>query len=182
MIKKYNLLLCELFYEPIHGKTEESDANIDGHYILISKFNPYTNNISYHEDNENDMNANNLNQNLEPYSVIKMITGVYYRKYKFLLENTNIFNEFPHIVIQNYKKIVSKKNYVRPEIGYCILLSSGETIVILKTFWIRLIQRTWKNIFQKRKQIISNPFFIMNMQINYHSFKKIPTIRGMLRL
>ena len=58
--------------------------------------------------------------------------------------------------------------------------------VILKTYWIRLIQRTWKNIYQKRKEVIS-----LRKQIASILYCKIygryrttenylPTIHGML--
>jgi len=49
--------------------------------------------------------------------------------------------------IKFYSKHVNKILY--PEIAECIILSGGETISILKTFWIKLIQRKWKKIFKK---------------------------------
>lgn len=58
--------------------------------------------------------------------------------------------------------------------------------VILKTFWIRIIQRTWKNIYKKRMYVISSRKQISSMIYsklygNYRmSEKYLPTIHGML--
>jgi hypothetical protein len=102
------------------------------------------------------------------------------RKYKFLINNTNILNQIPHSTIRNYKQMVSKQNYICPEIGECVELPTGECIVILKTFWIRIIQRTWRNILKKRKQMIGDLSFLFQIQYSTHSFKKLPTLKGML--
>ena len=88
----------------------------------------------------------------------------------------------PHSCIRNYKEIVTRSNYVKPEIAQTILLSGGEQVCILKTFWIRLIQRTWKRVFQERHQIIrmrSNPRYILNRQLGKRS-RGITSLRGML--
>jgi hypothetical protein len=46
--------------------------------------------------------------------------------------------------IRNFAKIICNKNYIKPEIAECIILPTGETIAILKTFWIRIIQKVYK--------------------------------------
>ena len=48
------------------------------------------------------------------------------------------------------------KNYIAPHIGEINYLPSGECVVIIKTFWIRLIQRAWKRVFHIRKNVILN--------------------------
>ena len=40
------------------------------------------------------------------------------------------------------------------EIAECIELETNERIAIIKTFWIKLIQRTWKNVLKQRNIII----------------------------
>jgi hypothetical protein len=57
-----------------------------------------------------------------------------------------------HDIIRNYKEIISN-NYIKPEITECIYLDSGHCVGIKKTYWIKLIQRTWKNICKKREKI-----------------------------
>ena len=44
--KKYYLMLCELHNPERHGKTEDSDPNIETHYLVYDKFDPVTG-ISY---------------------------------------------------------------------------------------------------------------------------------------
>ncbi len=43
----------------------------------------------------------------------------------------------------------------KPEIAECIYLPCGTCIGIIKTIWIKLIQRTWKKIYLQRQEIIS---------------------------
>lgn len=57
-------------------------------------------------------------------------------------------------VIKNYANIVKNDNYIKPQIAENIVLGSGHTICIIKTIWIKLIQRTWKKIYALRKDII----------------------------
>jgi hypothetical protein len=60
----------------------------------------------------------------------------------------------PHSHIKNYENIITGPNYIKPEIAECIVLQSGHNVSIIKTIWIRLIQRTWKRIYKEREQII----------------------------
>ena len=57
-------------------------------------------------------------------------------------------------MFRNYKNIILKQPYIRPEIAECVYLENEDCVAILKTHWIRLIQRTWKNIIKQRKTII----------------------------
>jgi hypothetical protein len=57
-------------------------------------------------------------------------------------------------LIKNFNTIVSKNNYIKPEIAENIMLESGHCVCILKTFWLRLIQRTWKRIYLERCRVI----------------------------
>ena len=42
----------------------------------------------------------------------------------------------------------------QPQIGETIILPGDEMVVILKTIWIRLLQRKWKKIYAHRNQVI----------------------------
>jgi hypothetical protein len=76
--------------------------------------------------------------------------------------------------------------YINPEIGECIILPTGEYIVIKKTIWIRIIQRKWKYIFAKQQKIIELRKSLLNLfnrQLTGKWSKEcynMPTIRGML--
>ena len=74
----------------------------------------------------------------------------------------------------------------KTEIAECIVLPSQYNISILKTFWLRLVQRVWKKIFMERKNIIkkrSNPTAIFHREIYGrwpNDCVKYPNFKGML--
>jgi len=88
--------------------------------------------------------------------------------------------------IRNFQNIISRENYIKPEIAKHIVLASGHSICILKTFWLKIVQRCWKNIFNKRKDILQKrcqPSSLRFREINGRwpdSCANLPTLRGML--
>lgn len=88
--------------------------------------------------------------------------------------------------IRNFQNIISRENYIKPEIAKHILLASGHSICILKTFWLKIVQRCWKNIFNKRKDILQKRCNLVSLkyrEINGcwpASCANLPTLRGML--
>jgi hypothetical protein len=92
----------------------------------------------------------------------------------------------PHKFIKNYENIITRPNYIKPEIGETITLQSGHIVCIIKTLWIKLIQRAWKRIFEKRKQIIK-----MRCQVQSLKYREVtgrwpkncryfPSLQGLL--
>lgn len=71
-------------------------------------------------------------------------------------------------------------------IAECIYLPSQHCISILKTFWLRLIQRKWKNICKDRKDIIKkrcNPHALHYRTIHGtwpENCLNYPSLKGML--
>jgi hypothetical protein len=155
-MNKYDLILCELHHPVIHGKTEDSELNIETYYMVIDKFS--VNDI-------NDIN-NYINS---------------YRRIYYLYIHHCIFQLNIHPTIRNYNKMVSNKNYFKPEIAECLILPTGETIAILKTFWIRIIQKVWKNVLKKRKEYII--FMCNNLRLRELGkiYFRFPGIKGMLK-
>jgi hypothetical protein len=119
---------------------------------------------------------------------------------KFKRLNMNIINEMsqdisyrlnnlsrPHPLFKNYyMNISSISNPVKPEIAVCIYLESGYCVAIIKTIWIKLIQRTWKKIIKERKNITQKrclPRALHYRNIHGNWPKECfyyPTLRGML--
>jgi hypothetical protein len=60
----------------------------------------------------------------------------------------------PHSIIRNYENIISKPDYIKPEIAECIVLETQHCVAIIKTIWIRLIQRKWRKVYAERKNIL----------------------------
>ena len=75
---------------------------------------------------------------------------------------------------------------IKTEIAECIILPSDHNVSILKTFWIRLVQRVWKKIFTERKRIIQkrlNPRAIFYREISGrwpNECVYYPCLKGML--
>ena len=124
---KYNIILCELYNEELHGET--NDTALKTSYLVYCRFKKLD--MEYIEDYIDDFNAH----------------------YLYLI-NKNDASVIHHSVFRNYKNIILKQPYIRPEIAECVYLENDECVAILKTHWIRLIQRTWKNILNERKTII----------------------------
>ena len=157
---RFNLVLCELHYTPIHGKTRTSCPTIEGNYILIDQFDGLTGIMlddleEYTEyDTDEEIISDSEGEDEDTNSIthlyqIQQLTTKYYMEYFDVS-----FREKPHKLIRNYHNIISQPNYIKPEIAECIYLETGECVAILKTFWVRLIQRKWKNICKERKRVI----------------------------
>ena len=155
---RYNIILCELYNTELHGET--NDELLKTSYLVYCRFKKLD--MEYIEDYVDDFNA----------------------YYLHLINNNNAATR--HSVFRNYKNIILKQPYIKTEIAECVYLENQECIAILKTFWIKLIQRTWKNILQKRASILKK-------RANIHSLKHreltgrwpndciyYPELRGML--
>ena len=96
-------------------------------------------------------------------------------------------NQSKSSVIRNWSAIVQRSNYFEPQLAQCIRLDTGETVCIIKTFWLRIIQRTWKKVFKqiqqvrnKRIQISALLFREMHGTWPQHC-RYMPQLRGMLK-
>jgi len=187
---KNYLMLCELHYPAIHGKTADSDPQIETHYLVYDRFDPLTG-ISYsclddeeyntdeEYDSEDESNENRV------YTINDSITFL-----KNHYSNPFNFNQGSlgnHPTIRNYHNIISRQNYIKPEIGKYILLPTQEAVAILKTFWLRIIQRKWKKVFQERKNMIRNRVSFTSLHIRQitgkwpKKYETLPGLRGMLK-
>ena len=106
----------------------------------------------------------------------------------FMNGEYNALSNKTHRIFDNYRNIVSNEEYIKPEIVECVYLPSGHCVAILKTFWIKIIQRTWKNVFKKRQFVVERRRMFANLRHReiYGTFpndcKFYPTIKGMLSL
>ena len=84
----------------------------------------------------------------------------------------NVFNwrniNVSHTIIRNYNSIVHKRGSVMLEIvkPFIIMDEGVETyLCILKTFWLKLFQRKWKQYYRDKILIRKNPKVLLNRQI-----------------
>ena len=86
------------------------------------------------------------------------------------LNNSYIYQgNLHHNIFRNYRNIILNGNYIKPEIVEVLYLKNNEIdycVAIKKTFWIKIIQRSWKNILIKREKHLLLCLFLE------HLFKK----------
>ncbi len=110
-----------LHHPAIHGKTEDSAHNIEGHYIVHY--------ISGQQEEEEEERTSCW---IEELDHLKRLCA------KNLPKVTEL-----HPMIRNYKKVAISGN---PEIARVIQLPTQEMVAILKTCWLRIFQKKWRRV------------------------------------
>jgi hypothetical protein len=129
--------------------------------------------INYEELNNEEYIYNEINS----MDNIEINNGQYCIGMCFIFENKLIYeNKIPNKVFYKYRKdellnYLIKYSSVIPnwqrieiiKIDYKIDIN-GFTIYycILKTYYIRLVQRTWKRVFRERQRLLNNSSWIIN--------------------
>jgi hypothetical protein len=152
----FRIVLCEIYNQYIHGSSDGDNSMINSHYLIIGKFNPYYE--SYYSDDDSDAGTNSDDDDDEDDDYdrdsmpIDEIMTLHTDKYRSQFIRHTV--RYKHPFIRNYRQIVLRPEYIQPEIAECIVLYSGESVAILKTFWIRIVQRAWKRVFLERAALI----------------------------
>jgi hypothetical protein len=159
----FRIVLCELFHSLIFGKDENSDKNIDGHFLVINSYTRYIAEEDEQEEEEEEEEEEEYEEYEEEEDVGGTFTPLYHNNIFEIVEKDISYLNSPggrktlpninhplinHPLVRNYRKIVKK--CLRFEIAECITLSGGECIAIIKTFWIKIIIRTFKNAFKRK--------------------------------
>jgi hypothetical protein len=153
---KFTIVICQLYNSKIFG-IPDANSGVEYHFVT--------------EDRLKILD-------------IKLIDYLIYTCHYSNMSNIDYIT--PHNIFRNYKNIILRPDNLKPEIAECLYLSGGECVAILKTFWIKIIQRTWKNIVSERKKIIKlrcNLKSIMHREINGkwpNNCLYLPSLKGML--
>lgn len=156
---RFNIVLCELHNEMLHGL--ENNSQVQYHYLVNARF---------------------KNLNTECIDECAAMGKDQYRR----LANSRIEQGKSHRIYRNYASIISKKDYIKPEIAECVYLETQECVAVLKTIWIKLIQRKWRNIVQARREVMhkrSRPATLHFKEINGRwpdECLNYPSLKGML--
>ena len=126
-ILMYQLALCDLYHPLKYGYTEMSSRNILEQFLVYAVL-----------DSDEFFDERGI---VEGYLDNLWYIQCYYGK-------------LSHPIIRNYNHYILSKKYNNTEIVETHQLSGGELVAVLKTFWISIIQRCWKNIFHKRKKVL----------------------------
>ena len=99
----------------------------------------------------------------------------------FAYTNLHLKNENTGSLKKCFKKLESGYVFEKLIRKYNVSFS---TVIISKTFWLKIIQRVWKKIFKKRiewQKKSTHPFALRYREVNGRSmYGHAPTIRGML--
>ena len=183
--RKNKILLCELYNENIHGHCEYNGQEINTHYLVIEKIkNIFENDDNDESDSQYSFESidNEYIDNFNYSSKVKELINLHTNKYVLIRRNSYLMT---HPTIRNFRKIVMRKNYIKPEIAECYLMQ-GVAVAILKTFWLKIIQRKWKKIYCQRQTILQNRKSISNILYReLHgkwniSCSHLPSVIGML--
>ena len=151
---KYNIILCELYNDKLHGTT---DDNLNNHYLVINRI-------------------KKLNMDF-----INCLTHVI--KEDYIDRQQDIM---PHKIIKNYQNMITSANYIKPEIGEVLYLQSGHAVCIIKTFWLKIIQRAWKKVYKLRAQTIKRRCQLQSLKCREitglwpQNCRHLPSLRGIL--
>ena len=188
-----DLVICEIFNKKIHGFDQNNDPTVLGHYIVLQNFTKtYTDSeidtdseTSSDEDEDEDEDINDDN-NLNKKNVsVFYNTRFFLKMYKSNYNNLNNSMK-SHSIIRNYKQIIAQQNYIQLHIAKVVYLSGLECVAILKTFWLKIIQRTWKKIYKQRCNIIALrklPESLFYKEIHgkwSDNCSKLPSLYGMM--
>lgn len=127
---------CELFHPEMHGYNSSSTPDIEGYFITI-----FT--IKYPCDYLTSKYSERIN------FYIKIQT----ERMKTIKEHRFIRNFFSIQKLSPIPQLMEKK-----------IMKGGESICILKTFWLRCIQRKWKKICNYNKIIAKELKQIKNIK------------------
>ena len=161
---RFNIVLCELYCK-LHG-TGMGEKLFYYHLNIVS-FKKFDSNVINEICNNYNTYYSNLATQILPYNPVT--------------------NAPPFSTIRNFNNIVSKDNYIRPQIAENITLESGHRVCVIKTIWFKLIQRTWKKVFALRKTIIKRRCSFHSLKIREitgkwpENCRIYPELQGMMR-
>jgi hypothetical protein len=81
---------------------------------------------------------------------------------------------------------VTGNKYIQPQIAERIYLSGDECVAVIKTHWIRLIQRNWRRVYSEQQRIYGmrkHPRQLQYRQVTGNwpnDCARVPSLRGML--
>ena len=115
-------------------------------------------------DSENESNLNNTHiQNpsatiLTNYAIINEFTYLKGTRNMCLTgyhaQELNIGKPLSRKYIRNYNNIIKSPKYLQPEIFEKVYIDDS-CCAVIKTFWIKIVQRSWKRVFKERVRIMT---------------------------
>ena len=157
-LTQYNIILCELYNSKLHGSLENGSKEENIGYLVCCRFKV-------------------LDIDLID-GIASEVVGAYHLSIR----------RGKHAIYRNYRNIIARTDYFKPEIAKCVYLESRHCVAILKTIWIKLIQRKWKKVYAERKRVLSERCGIKALMFREVRGKwpttcsYLPDLKGMLAL
>ena len=123
-LTRYNIILCELYNSKIHGSLENGSKEESIGYLVCCRFKVIDIELVH--------------------DIASELVGAY---------RLNV-RRGKHAIYRNYTNIIARPDYFKPEIAECVYLESQHCVAVLKTIWIKLIQRKWKKVYAERKRVL----------------------------
>jgi hypothetical protein len=122
----FKIGICELYHPNIHG----DDNDFVSSNFLTFQFFPIA---GYFSD-------------FETVKQLQFLLNQKWNQIHSQIDDT--YNQHP--VVRNSYKINSDKGIIKPHIVQEVILDTGHSTCIIKTFWLRIFQRKWKNYYRKK--------------------------------
>ena len=128
--------ICELYHPKIHGNTSSSSNDINSHYLVYSIVEP--------DDFMTKLRCLDTDFYICEYeSDLEALKRVYNK-----IDKSYNNRYIKHPLIKNYDSIIRKNNYIKLDIVETYTLPGMEEVAVLKTHYIRLVQRKWKRLYK----------------------------------
>ena len=121
------LAVCEIHIPDMHGMTASSSFHIYNHYIVIADC------------------------TLEEFYSNEYLHTVHRLKHSWR-DILSVYAGVTHPTISNIGCIISKPNYIRLDIVDMRRLDGGEMIACIKTKGLRVLQRRFKTVYEKKQR------------------------------
>ena len=180
---RYELVLCEYFHHHIHGFDDDSDPCIDSHYLVHTRFPvPGTTSTS----------TTTTTSSTDPWKHLQAVCVQLHRLYRNLLHTQAAIDTIGYMSnghrLRHYRHLAENPLTYLPQLAEVYHLRGGECVAVLKTFWLRLVQRSWKRVFAKRQDVLRRRgrpeelAWFQRMGKWSPECGALPSVRGMLAL
>jgi len=163
----WDLVLCEIYWDAIHGPTEDAE----GHFLVHKRFSMHVEEVWYN-DEDDDFDDDDFTEGLFRHDY-NSVAGPFYVNHSYGSDDDDSSSEpynpvadlsdyyaavsrqhrhLPHPSLRNYHQIIAQPDYVKLHIAQWFdLPGSGTRVCVLKTFWLSIIQRAWRRVFRARR-------------------------------
>lgn len=144
MYSKYKLATCHLFHPQFDGFTQDSSYNIYNHFLI-----------------------DDIISIRDFYNLEYLLDIINFQLFYYTIQESNISIE-EHPTIRNYNKFLNKYKTSTLDIVFYQELDGGEIVCYIKTFWLKIFQRKWKQYYIKLKkkiQKMKSPLTLLKREI-----------------